>query len=589
MFPHSARPFLIPAVFLAGATLAAAQARPPILPPSLPPQVLPGSGAVEELVPPDGVWLIEKETGYEYFEEAHYKDPNGYRRLPDGQVRLRWGLTVTPIREDDDFFYVKVYRPRAVDRPDSTIAATPEDLVEIAARYRGTAGTSDDLALEVLTSTLPTAGQWRNGFSVADVNGDGFLDIAHGPVRTGQGLPVFLLGDGTGNFKGWSAKFDLRHRLDYGDVTITDFDGDGRLDAAYACHLMGVMVLRNAGEGRFEPWSKGIEFNVPGRGGQGESFSSRAIASGDMNGDGRPDVVVLGEGPKLMGQISRRSIDGGAAEGADGSYGVRIYINNGDGSWSHGEDLMPHYAGDQILVTDLDGDGRLDVVIATIMVAHQPFVMLQRSPGVFEPLDLGFAKAGVVKAVAVADLDANGRPDLVLARHVRELDGWHGTLEIVWDAASKKTRRHELLSGDLALIYSLAVGDLDANGLPEIVAGGGNGRIIVLRSARTADGALRFDVENSPELGDFPYSGCISYHVAAVDVDGEAGDEIIASFASDRCLGNGRIEAWKVRPRSSEAASSVEANNSTEGSVDAPAAQPAAAEPAASPSSPPSP
>jgi hypothetical protein len=563
------------AILASSASLA--QVRPPTAPPVVPP-AQPGSGVLEPLEPPDGVWMIEKETGREYFEEAHYKDGEaGFRRMPDGTIRLRWGLTIKPVREDADFFYVRVYRPQEVERPSNSRIATGEDLERIAKKYVGTAGASDQWELEVLTRSLPAADQWRNGFELVDFDGDGNLDIAHGPVRTGAGLPVFLFGDGEGNFQGRRVTYDLTSRLDYGDVGIADFDGDGLLDAAYACHLMGAMVLRNLGNDRFAPWSRGIEFNVPGRGGAGESFSSRALAVGDMNNDGRPDVVVLGEGPKLMGQIANRSAGAGdRPPGADGSYGARIYLNNGDGTWSFGDPVLPKLAGDHVLVHDLDGNGRLDIIIATIMVAHTPFVALQQADGTFTELELPFENAGLVKGLAIVDLDGNGRPDLALTRQVRELDGWHGTLEIVWDVGFAE-RRRELLSGDLTLIASLAAGDFDADGVMDLVAGGGNGRIILLRGSKDEKGSMRFDVEESPEVGTMPYPGCISYHVAAGPVDKVPGDDIIATFASDRCNGNGRIEGWRVKRKVQPEASTEAAASATSG---APSAQaPATPEP----------
>ena len=54
---------------------------------------------------------------------------------------------------------------------------------------------------EPFDAGLPHEGQWRNGFDIADMNGDGLLDIVHGPPRKGDRRPHVFLGDGKGNWR----------------------------------------------------------------------------------------------------------------------------------------------------------------------------------------------------------------------------------------------------------------------------------------------------------------------------------------------------------------------------------------------------
>ena len=77
------------------------------------------------------------------------------------------------------------------------------DLERIAASYRSDTPETDRLRFVPFGEGLPQSGQWRDGFAVADMNGDGHLDIVHGPPRKSFGTPVIFLGNGKGSWRRW--------------------------------------------------------------------------------------------------------------------------------------------------------------------------------------------------------------------------------------------------------------------------------------------------------------------------------------------------------------------------------------------------
>ena len=106
-----------------------------------------------------------------------------------------------------------------------------------------------------LDAGLPASGQWRNGFGLVDLDGDGRLDLVHGPRRKGDGKPQLFRGLGGGRFEPCSGARFPNVELDYGDAVAADFDGDGAIDLAFAAHFRGLTAWRGVGQGRFEPWA----------------------------------------------------------------------------------------------------------------------------------------------------------------------------------------------------------------------------------------------------------------------------------------------------------------------------------------------
>ncbi len=126
---------------------------------------------------------------------------------------------------------------------------TPEELAASAATFLAPIATVDRLQLGPFDAGLPTHGMWRNGFDLADFDGDGQIDFVHGPTRRGGDQPRIFLGDGHGKWRPYRASVPPG-LLDYGDVKVADFNGDGKADLAAASHLRGVLGFRRRRRGQ---------------------------------------------------------------------------------------------------------------------------------------------------------------------------------------------------------------------------------------------------------------------------------------------------------------------------------------------------
>jgi uncharacterized protein (TIGR03437 family) len=247
-----------------------------------------------------------------------------------------------------------------------------------------------------LTIMLNTgAGTFRQGAQytavvpsiVADINKDGILDIA-GPSN---GTLAVLLGNGDGTF----------HTANPATVgsnpetaVTADFNKDGNPDVAVLnAGTIGtpsdpgsISVLLGNGTGIF-PKTVTLAAGV----------NPRAIATGDMNNDGKPDLIVATGSSATAFQIS-------------------VFLGNGDGTFQSPFNItLP--AGetpDTITVMDIDGDGKLDVVVGDCCGDATVSYMRGNGDGTLQPL-VPFYGGNDARAIAVGDWTGSGKPDLAIA------------------------------------------------------------------------------------------------------------------------------------------------------------------------------
>lgn len=227
-----------------------------------------------------------------------------------------------------------------------------------------------------------------------DVNADGNLDVIAQYWDEGASL---LLGDGMGGVA--SARPLATGGRGYNDMATGDLTGDGRPDLVVVSQQSNQFhVYPHDGTDGFRA---GIAYPVPS-----SVWGLSAVAVGDFNSDGWNDIAVTG---------------GGNNPGP----GVWLYAGSSTGVPDAPRKLLTHDIPNALISADLDHDGRSD-----LLVGHRGWATvgryMQGEEGLGAELLTNTVFDGDPPALAVGDVNDDGCTDAAIADHNYGLIMLHG-------------------------------------------------------------------------------------------------------------------------------------------------------------------
>ena len=290
-------------------------------------------------------------------------------------------------------------------------------------------------------------------------------------------------------------------------AAMADVNGDGKPDLVVTNEFSatGCALLGN-GDGTFQaPQTFAI------------GTQPASVTAADLNGDGKPDLILTYAANSTIG----------------------VLLGNGDGTFQAQRTFVASARPDSFAVADLNGDGKLDLVTVYYW-GNSINVMLGNGDGTFQPPQT-YATSQQTGDIAVADVNGDGQPDLVVADGYGHLDVFPGNGDGVFQTPKTIT-----VTGMSAA--DVTVADVNGDGRADLVVSDSQQRVWALLG--NGDGTFRVQ-QNIATLFTYP-------DPVVADINGDGKPDIVfgndSSGGYDELLGNGdgTFQALKIFPAAQE-------------------------------------
>lgn len=345
--------------------------------------------------------------------------------------------------------------------------------------------------------------------AVGDFDGDNKMDVVT-IDRLNYTMSVYR-NTSTGDAVSFAPKKDYRTGGYPRCVTVADIDGDGKPDVLVSNYNdQNVSIFRNtsvSGVISFTLAASAWTKQFPG-----------GISVADMDNDGKLDLVVRTLNLETWVSVLKNTSSGGLI------------------SFAQPEDLMTLAGvGEEVRTADMDGDGKTDIVLPDYTSSR---VLVYRNTSAAGTLSFVKTQSATIGAYPIlletGDLNNDGKPDLVVSYYtgpnVTVLTNTSSPGTIAFSNITNYATSNLFTNG-------MAINDLDGDGKPDLAVGSGSNSIALFKNISAAGGAITF---NSGVYNAIPFND----DIVSADFDNDGKPDLASES------GIFRVTIWKNKTTS---------------------------------------
>jgi len=321
--------------------------------------------------------------------------------------------------------------------------------------------------------------------SIEDIDGDGKSDLA---VANGSSNTVSVIRNtSTSGIISFAAKVDLATGTAPESASIGDIDGDGKPDLVVPNNGSNtVSVIRNTSTSGIISFAAKVDLATGAN-------PTHPVSIDDIDGDGKPDLAVANWSSNTVSVIRNTSTSGNL------SFAAKVDLTTG---------TNPVF----VSIGDIDGDGKPDLAVVNYNSSTVSVLRNTSASGIVSfAAKVDFTTGTNPYSVSIGDIDGDGKADLVVANN------GSNTISVIRNTSTSGTvsfaAKVDFTTGAAPL--SVSIGDIDGDGKPDLAAANsGSNTVSVIRNTSTS-GTVSFASKVDFITGASPYS------VSIGDIDGD--------------------------------------------------------------------